>query len=291
MKMDIRLWLITTDHLEDGLWFREEDDFKVGMNYIAVLAASLDIAILAFSLMSNHVHFVVLGTEADANEFINEFKRRYSKYYERKYGIPKFLKGNHVDIQPIPFEEESPERAIAYVQMNSVAAGICLHPTQYPWSTGGLFFQAATPKGIRVDSLSERTRYRLLNSKASIPGHWLIGEGGYILPSSYVRTDYVEKLFRKPHRMEYFLRNSSKAKLVLNADERTRPSFKDQLVHAALPDLCRSLFGKHSFIDLSSEQKKEVLRQLRYRFSSNIHQLSRIAGLDYNETAKLLDSQ
>lgn len=76
MKMDIRLWLITTDHLEDGLWFREEDDFKVGMNYIAVLAASLDIAILAFSLMSNHVHFVVLGTETDANEFINEFKRQ-----------------------------------------------------------------------------------------------------------------------------------------------------------------------------------------------------------------------
>ena len=26
----------TTEHLEDGLWFRDEEDFKVGMNHVAI---------------------------------------------------------------------------------------------------------------------------------------------------------------------------------------------------------------------------------------------------------------
>ena len=31
-------FLISTDHLEDRLWFRDEEDFRVAMNYVAVAA-------------------------------------------------------------------------------------------------------------------------------------------------------------------------------------------------------------------------------------------------------------
>ena len=291
MKAENRIWLVTTDHLEDGVWFREEPDFKVGMNYVAVLAASSPVAILAFILMSNHVHFVLLGRKEDAEAFINELKRRYSKYLQYKYGSEKALKANSVDVKLISFGEESAERAIAYVQMNCVAANICLQPTQYPWGTGNLFFNATHPKGVRLDSLSERARFRLLHTRAKLPGHWIVGEGGYILPSSYVKIDYVERIFRNPKRMDYFLRNSSKAKLRLESKDDALPSFKDEVVLAALPELCRTLFSKLSFKELSDAQKTEVLRQLRFRFSSNIHQLARVVGLSYDETARLMDTQ
>ena len=36
MKQEISFWLVTTEHLEDRIWFRDEDDFKIGMNYVAV---------------------------------------------------------------------------------------------------------------------------------------------------------------------------------------------------------------------------------------------------------------
>jgi hypothetical protein len=68
------------------------------------------------------------------------------------------------------------------------------------------------------------------------------------------------------------------------------PGFKDQTVSFALPDLCRTLFQKGSFEELSQPQKVEILRQLRYRFSSNIQQLARVTGLTYDEAAKLMDS-
>ena len=73
MQQEKKIWLVTTQHLEDGLWFRSEADFKTGMNYVAVLAAEGSVFVLAFILMSNHVHFVLYGVRNDILWFINEF--------------------------------------------------------------------------------------------------------------------------------------------------------------------------------------------------------------------------
>ena len=290
MGREIRIWLVTTDHLADGLWFRDEIDFQVGMNYVAALVADTGVIVLAFILMSNHVHFVLVCTEIEANAFINEYKRRYSKYVQHKYGTAKLLKKNGIDVEAIPYDGESPERAIAYVQMNCVAANICSHPTQYPWGSGNIFFNATKPKGISLASLSERACRRKLHSRTALPGGWVLGDDGFILPASYVNREYVEDLYRNPKRMEYFLQNSSKAKARVRIGEDASPSFKDQLVLAALPDLCYALFRKAGFEELTRSQKTEILKQLRFRFSANIHQLARVVGLSYEEVAKLLDT-
>jgi len=291
MQQEKKIWLVTTEHLEDGLWFPEEADFKTGMNYVAALAAEGSVFVLAFILMSNHVHFVLYGVRNDILWFINEFKRRHSKYLQTKYGAGKSLKNNAVDIRDIPDEGEAVERAVAYVQMNCVAANICSHPTQYPWGSGNVFFNVASPKGIRLDSMSERARYRLLHSKAALPGNWLVGEDGYILPSSYIKKAFVESKYKSPKRMDFFLRTSSKARVRVESGEESLPAFKDQVVAYAVPDLCRTLFQKGSFGELSDSQKCEILLQLRYRFSSNIHQLARVTGLSYDEAARLMDSR
>ena len=73
------------------------------------------------------------------------------------------------------------------------------------------------------------------------------------------------------------------------SNEDSMPSFRDQIVIAAIPDLCRTLCGKESLEWLGSDQIGEVLRQIRYRFSSNVDQIARVTGLSYSETARLLD--
>ena len=99
-------WLVTTDHLEDGLWFRDEKDFIVAMNLVAVMALGGKVSVLAFILMSNHLHFVLEGSRENALRFINSFKRRYSMYLRRKYGVKEFLRENDVDLMPVPQEPE-----------------------------------------------------------------------------------------------------------------------------------------------------------------------------------------
>ena len=280
-------YLVSTDHLSERLWFRDDEDFKVGMNYVAILAASANVRILAFILMSNHVHFVLEGDPGDIAAFVTEFKRRYSKYYQRKYGIREFLRENGVDIRPVGRDDEALERAIAYVQMNCVAANICAHPSQYPWGTGPLFFNAARPAGTPLHSLSRRAQVRALNSNAILPRSFRITDAGFVDPASYIDVPSVEEHFRKPSRYNYHLQNSSKAKIRLQ--ESALPAFRDQSILAATPDLIRSLFRMNSMQELSREQKGELLRQLRFRFSADIAQLSRILEIPYKEAVDLMD--
>ena len=276
-------WLVTTEHLKDRLWFRDEEDFKVGMNQVAVLAATISVQVLAFILMSNHVHFVLGGTKEDAVDFITSFKRRFSRYYGKKYSVKEFLRENNVDFRELHIGDESLERAIAYVQMNSVAANICLSPSGYPWGTGGLFFNENKTKGKAIGELSKRECIKLLRSRALLPSGYIVSEG-IVLPSSYVDVQMVESLFKSAKRMNYFLQSSSKAKLVKEA-----PSFKDQLIVSAMQDLTVSLFRKKTFGDLTNLQKSEILKQLRYRFSSEPNQLSRISGISFEDVCRMLE--
>ena len=286
------IYLLTTEHLENCLWFRDEIDFKVAMNYVAIQAACCpEVDVLAFILMSNHVHFVVNGEEDAVVYFITQFKRRYSAYYRSEYGVREFLRRNAVDVKLIPNDGDAFERAIAYVQMNCVAANICAHPSQYQWGTGNSFFTTMPKSGRVLKDFSDRARKRMLRSDCTcLPGNWVMCEEGFVLPQSYILTPIVESIFRTPKRMNYFLNNSSKAKKRFETDDDNLPSFRDQTILGALPDLCQSMFHKHSFYELSETERIELVRQIRFRFSSDANQVARVCGITYPVAAALLDS-
>ena len=286
----MELYLVTTDHLEECIWFRDEEDFKAAMNAVAILAYVLHVNILAFILMSNHVHFLLECTYTQASEFINAFKQHHSRYMYCKYGIREMLRENHADIQRVELLEESAEKAIAYILMNCVAANICLTPSDYPWGTGGIYFQVRQEKGTPIGSLSLRKRIGLLHSKVAPPPGYLIGKEGFILPESYVQVHFVETLFRTPTRMNYFLQNSSKAKLRLKTTNPNLPAFKDQLIVAGIKDLCQSLYQKRELTELGDRQVSEILKQVRYRFSSHPQQMARVTGIPYEQVVKLLEA-
>ena len=283
-------WLVTTEHLKKGLWFRDDEDYRIGMNYVAIVSFAYGVMLLAFVLMSNHVHFVLYCTEEEARAFINEFKADCSRHLALKYGVRDLLRRNRVVIERISPDDESFERAMAYVQMNPPAANICLHPTGYPWGTGSVFFNGREIKGIRLGDLSRHAVRKRLRTKRSLPADWLLGEDGYILPESYVPVTLVESIFRTPKRMNFFLQNSSKAKRRLEFRGNDLPSFRDQVLYAVIPDLCQSLFGRNTVSDLDREQKTELVRQLRRRFGSDVRQIARVTSLPMEETARLLDA-
>ena len=285
-----KFWLITTDHLEDGLWFRDDEDFVTGMNYVAIQAALSPIVILCFILMSNHVHFFLYGTREQALAFAYAYKQRYSRYVREKYGIKELLRGNGIDIREVPLAGEAREKVAAYIQMNCVAANICSHPSQYQWGTGDVFFNAAKPRGVRMKTLSKRARIRMLHSReVDLPGEWVISDAGYILPSSYVGISQMESIFHSARRMNFFLFSSSKARKKIETSEASLPAFRDQIILTALPDLYSSLFQKEKFSDLSHDERVEALRQIRFRFCANVNQIARVTGLTYETAARLLD--
>ena len=154
---------------------------------------------------------------------------------------------------------------------------------------GILFFNVhITDEGSLLGDLSLRAQHRLLHSKIHLPSDYRITAKGYINPASFVAFGFVESLFRTPQRFQYYLSKSTKAKNRLATD--ATPSFRDQVILSGVADLCCSLFRKTSFDELNEEEKAEMLKQLRYRFSADMAQLSRVTGIPYSEACHLIDS-
>ena len=286
----MKYYLVTTDHLTDKLLFRDDGDFKAGMNFTPLIALALDVGIMAFILMSNLVHYILACmNKAAALAFITRFKSLYGGYYCRKYGVKDFLRHVQIDIRELSGEDEILEKGVAYVLMNSVAAKITLNASGYQWGSGMCYFNRTALNGTPIGSISWRKRCSILKSRQQVKPEWVLTGEGYIDPRSYICVKMVEKLYRTPTRMQYFLNNSSKAKKRLESSAGL-PAFRDQVILDGLNDLCSTLFGKQRPEELTQEEKAELLKQLRRRFSSDINQLCRVTGFSPDEAGKMLDS-
>ena len=96
---------LCTEGLGETVMFRDNEDYVTGINYLAVCQIALNqiapnqitpnqitpkkIEIIAFCLMSNHLHIVAKGENAILKKFIISFKRRYSMWLARKYNEHK----------------------------------------------------------------------------------------------------------------------------------------------------------------------------------------------------------
>ena len=127
-------------------------------------------------------------------------------------------------------------------------------PERAAYGTGDVFFSQKKVTGPRLGDLSARARARLLHTYEALPLKWHLGPEGFIPPYEYVDVGAVETLFRKPTRMNYFLTSSSKARKRLESEERT-----------------------------------ELMRQIRFRFSADVNQIARVCGLSYAEAERLID--
>jgi len=256
------------------------------MNYVAVITTSMGINMLSFILMSNHTHFLTEGEREEAERFINEFKRVYSMYLCSKYGVKEPLREVGAYIEEV--SAETLVTKIAYIQMNCVAANICINPWEYKWGSGNSFFRMDESKGIRAGAMSIRKQRRISRSRKRLRPDLLVDEEEYILPESYVCVRFVEKLYGTPKNYNYHLSRSSKAKKVVN-NESDAPVFTDQNIRAIIPNLCFTLFRDRSVAELNDEQLSELFKQIRYRFSSNVHQIARVMEVPYERVAALLD--
>lgn len=76
--MEKHYWHICTDGLAREIIFKDVKDYIFGMNGVPALSLFYGVTVLAFCLMSNHVHFVVRGFEKGCRTFITAYKKRLS---------------------------------------------------------------------------------------------------------------------------------------------------------------------------------------------------------------------
>ncbi|MCR4823928.1 MAG: transposase [Bacteroidales bacterium] len=282
-------WHFSTDGKFAEVLFRDRDDFIDGMNRIYLIAGRLDIIILAFCLMDNHVHFILYGPLTECQRFMQEFVRQTSSSIRRRYGRARELRLLPVHYQTIS-DDLYLKNAICYVIKNPTAAGLPYMPYDYPWSSGALYFRQAQPiqEGIiKIGDLSDRARFRLFHTKKKLPDTLRI-KGRLILPENYVAVREVEQVFRSYRSFSFFMGTSR---------EDTVESRGGVISHLTLPDAelrqhraerSREMFGCESTRMLSTTQRLKLARALLHQFNCSPKQVARLVGLRWDQVSGLL---
>jgi len=113
--------------------FRDDQDYSQFLIFLQFAIKKSGCTLWAFVLMSNHYHLVLYGSSAQLTACMRRLNGMYSRYHNRRYG----LSGHAFDGPYHAYPQPSPLlllRAVAYVFMNPVAAGIASVPEEYRWS-------------------------------------------------------------------------------------------------------------------------------------------------------------
>lgn len=282
-------WHICTEGLQDRLIFRDREDFIQGMNAVALCSYKAPVAVLAFCLMDNHVHFVVNGTRGSCVRFVDAFVLRLAKWIRRKYGEAGPLRGVGINIKNIDSYVYLKD-VISYVHRNPMVAGICA-ALSYEWSTAGTFFRqkSSRPGLMCISSLTARERRKRLKTKyKDIPPDMVVNSEDMILPESYVLARHVERLFSNAQGYMFSINTNKDVNLETLLAAPGRQAYDDSALLTVVPVICREEVGSADFAKLDIEDKCKVVGILRKRYGASLRQISRVTGLRRDYVSKLL---
>ena len=143
--------------------FRDDADRQMYLQMLIEQARLCDLRFLAWCLMSNHVHLVLVPPKVDSlARAIGEAHRRYTWRVNRREGTRGYLfQGRFFSC---PLDERHGLSAIRYVERNPVRAGLVAEAWDYPWSSAAFRVgqRSSDPLVLSQDRLGRREDWRRL---------------------------------------------------------------------------------------------------------------------------------
>lgn len=287
--------------------FKDDEDFRGGLNRIGLCVIVTGVLVFAYTLMDNHMHFILYGTMQECKNFIYKYKLLLGKWIRGKYGETDFIKGLPTQIIPIKNQEDLLE-SIAYIDRNCIMAGFKGLPADYPWGSARHIFRYANDadpvfarvvrddcvigceikchaKYRKVSEISSTELREIIRSRIKIPDEWTITSNGMIDPRCYLQWERVERLFISPIRYLYYLSKKLEGKIDLVLSQSNKTFIKDKDLRLIVEHLATEMFYCNDIRTLKVNSRLQIARKLRHEYACTIKQISRMLHMDY-ETLK-----
>jgi len=267
--------------------FKDKDDFIAGINRIGICCYQTGVLMYAFTLMDNHVHFVMHGTRPMCKVFINRYKLLTGKHIAFKYGDSEHLRNLPAQIIRINSEEELME-TIAYLDRNPIIAGYRYLPADYLWGSARFLFRETVTcpeeELVRLKDLSPFTQRKLLKTHIRLPEEWTVDSQGMISPECFLEWKKTEKLFGTPVRYIYFLSRKLEGKLEMKFDSNSQTFIRDK----ELRIIVENMAGKKDIRSLDFNTRIAIGRRLKYEYAASVKQISRMIYLETDILKKFI---
>ncbi len=126
--------------------FFTDDDRLIYLEWLKYYCDKYDVAILAYCLMTNHVHLVLVPqSESGLQQVLKPLHMRYSQHINKTKGWKGHLWQGRFFSSPL--DDEYTWSTIRYVERNPVQAGMMLKSEDYRWSS------AAAHCGLQENTL------------------------------------------------------------------------------------------------------------------------------------------
>lgn len=134
--------------------FLEDDDYERFLRTLRLVSEASGCTVLAYCLMSNHIHLVVRALQEPIGAVIKRLGVRYAGWFNSKYGRVGHLFQDRFKSQPVE-DDSYLVTLLRYVWNNPIEAGLVQRPEDYRWSSRRLL-------GLKSAIVDESELRRLL---------------------------------------------------------------------------------------------------------------------------------
>lgn len=289
--IDGNCYHICTNGQDTPLLLRDDEDYKIACVYLALLSWKLKIDVLAYIVMSNHVHVMVnCHARKNAERYIKSFKQKLSLYLKNKYGVVKVLSGVSDSITLVDSLRYF-QNCVAYILRNALCAKVCAKLEDYPWSSYSAYFNEQSLRGYnKIIQWGARERKKIMRSKVVMTDcPYCFSEEGAVINRSFVKFDVVEAAFCNSSRsFLYFLGTCNDSKMEYELAVKPQVRVDDAEMMNAVEQMVSSRFPGKSIAGLTRANKCSMVKSLYFNNKTSVPQLSRVLGLPRDVIASLL---
>lgn len=210
--------------------------------------------LLAYCLMSNHIHICIRGS--NLKKFTKAFRYSYTRYFNSKYnrrgrlGERNFFK---LEIRGLAHLLA----AIAYILRNPLHHGICKSPFEYEFSSVNAVFAKELGHLRAAQENRSKLPFCQLPSRHKLPSHVVTAYNGVPLASSIIDVNDIEHQFSTVRTYLYFMNRLSG-----ESWEKEQETDKNGLPPVRLYDIEAGVSGTDITHMLSNENGRNSTKQI-----------------------------
>jgi putative transposase len=114
--------------------YQDEDDYRQFLALRDRVIRRCGWRFHAYCLMTNHFHLLVETPQPNLSSGMQRLKSQYAAYFNERFALVGHLFQQRFSSRLIETDEYFAE-VLRYIALNPVRAGLCEHPSDWPWSS------------------------------------------------------------------------------------------------------------------------------------------------------------